>query len=105
MIAGNFDDIAMLNTNTDPTSTSGLKEGGTWSVSANFSLTPDPYGNYGMELNDGSSSNTPNEDVRLIVVAGAGGSTIVELTELRSDRGHADCYRAADADFGAACER
>ena len=81
VIAGNFDDIAILNTNTDPTSTSGLKEGGTWSVSANFSLTPDPYGNYGMELNDGSSSNTPNEDVRLIVVAGAGGSTIVELTD------------------------
>ena len=81
VIAGNFDDIAILDADTDPTSTSGLKEGGTWSVSANFSLTPDPYGNYGMELNDGSSSNTPNEDVRLIVVAGAGGSTIVGPTD------------------------
>ena len=63
---------AMLKTNTDPTNTTaGLKEGGAWSVSATFGLTPTPYGNYGMELNDGTSSQHAEQDVSLFVLTGA----------------------------------
>ncbi len=80
-VSGVYDDFALLNTNTDPTSSSGLKEAAAFTVSSTFGLTADPVGNYGMELNDGSSMNAPDQDVRLIVTSGSNRSTVVELVQ------------------------
>ena len=61
----------MLETNTDPTSTAGLKEGAAFTVSSTFGLTPPPTGSYGMELNDGTSTHTADQLERLIVRSAA----------------------------------
>ena len=79
-ITGNTEVFAMLNTNTDSTSTSGLKEGGTFSVSSTFGLTAHPVGSYGMELNDGTSAHGIDQLERLIVTQ-SNGNTVVELVQ------------------------
>ena len=56
-ISGGVEDFAFLNTNTDPTSTLGLKEGAAFTVSSTFGLTAPPTGSYGMELNDGTAAH------------------------------------------------
>ena len=77
-IAGGTEDIALLDTNTDPSSTLGLKQGATFTVSSTFGLTAPPTGSYGMELNDGTSTHGVDQLERLIVTQ-SGGNTVVEL--------------------------
>ena len=73
---------ALLATNTDPTNTTaGLKEGAAFTVSATFDLTPTPYGSYGLQLNNGTSTHTPDQVVNLFVQSGSNGSTIVSLID------------------------
>ena len=79
--AGVYDEYALLNTNTDPTSSSGLKEAAAFTVSATLDLVAGVPGNYGIELTDASSTNTPDQDVRLIVQGVNGGGTAIELVQ------------------------
>ena len=79
---GFYDDLAILGTNIDPTSSLGLKEGATFQVSATFGLTTSPYGSYGLELANGSASQAPDQDVSLTVQSGANGSTDVVLAQI-----------------------
>ncbi len=78
---GVYDDIALLNTNTDPASSGGLKEAAAFTVSATLDLVAGLSGNYGIELNDASSTNTPDQDVRLIVQGVSGGGAAIELVQ------------------------
>ena len=80
VVSGSDWDLALLNTNTDPTSTLGLKEGAAFTVNSTFDLTASPAGNYGMELTDGTSTHSPDQVVRL-VVQGSNGNTVVELVQ------------------------
>ena len=73
-------DIAVLNTNTDPTSTLGLKQSTTFTVSSTFNLTTPPTGGYGMELTDGTSTHGVDQLERLIV-QNVGGNAVVELIQ------------------------
>ncbi len=79
-ITGNTEVFALLNTNTDSTSTSGIKEGGAFSVSSIFGLTAQPVGSYGMELNDGTSTHGVDQLERLIVTQ-SNGNTVIELAQ------------------------
>ena len=79
-VPGSVYDIAILNTNTSPTSTLGLKEGADFTVSSTFSLTPPPSGDYGMELTDGTATHGVDQLVRMIVTE-SGGQTVVELVQ------------------------
>jgi hypothetical protein len=80
--SGNDEVYALLNTNTDPTSTLGLKESTGFAVSSTFNLTALQHGSYGMQLNDGTSTHGPDEVVQLLVTSN-NGTTVVEL--LQSD--------------------
>ena len=73
-------DVAVLNTNTDPTSTLGLKASTAFTVSSTFNLTAPPTGGYGMELTDGTSTHGVDQLERLIV-QNVGGSAVVELIQ------------------------
>ena len=55
--------LAALATNTDPTNTAGLKEGAAFTISATFDLTADPYGSYGLQLNNGTQTHAPDQIV------------------------------------------
>ena len=55
--SGNDEVFALLNTITDPTSTSGLKLGAAFTVSSTFNLAASSHGSYGMQLNDGTSTH------------------------------------------------
>ena len=79
-VSGSYEDIAFLNTNTDPTTTNGLKEGADFTVSSTFALSAQPVASYGMELNDGTSTHSVDQVVRL-AVATVNGSTVVELIQ------------------------
>ena len=78
---GNVDVVAVLNTNTDPTSTLGLKEGAAFTVSSTFDLTALPRGSYGMQLNDGTSTQGQDQVVELLVQGLSNGNTVVELVQ------------------------
>jgi len=74
--------FASLTTNTDPTNTTqGLKEGTAFTVSATFDLTAAPYGSYGLQLNNGTSTHTPDQVVSLFVQSGSNGSTVISLID------------------------
>jgi len=85
-VSGGVEDFALLNTNTSPQGTGtgesdlGLKEDSAFTVSSTFGLTTPPTGNYGMELNDGTSTHGTDQLERLIV-ANVGGNTVVELVQ------------------------
>ncbi len=77
-VAGSAFDIAILNTNTDPTSGLGLKANSTFAVSLlTFDLaTPSPNSSYGMELTDGTSNHGVDQLERLIVTRVSGVATV-----------------------------
>ena len=79
-VSGSAFDLALLNTNTDPTSTLGLKLGGDFTVSSTFDLTTPPTGSYGMELTDGTSTHGVDQLERLIVQR-VNGNAVVELIQ------------------------
>ena len=81
VVSGSDWDLALLGTNTDPTSELGLKEDLAFTVSSTFDLTASPRGNYGMELTDGTSTHSPDQVVRLIVQGLSNGNTVVELVQ------------------------
>jgi VCBS repeat-containing protein len=81
VVSGSDWDLALLNTNTDPTSELGLKEDAAFTVSSTFDLTVSPPGNYGMELTDGTSAHSPDQVVRLVVQGLSNGNTVVELVQ------------------------
>jgi hypothetical protein len=82
-VIANTDQVfAALATNTDPTNTTaGLKEGAAFTISATFDLTDSPYGNYGLQLNNGTQTHTSDQIVSLFVQSGSNGSTIVSLID------------------------
>ncbi len=75
-VAGSVFDIAVLNTNTDPTSTLVLKLATDFTVSSTFDLTTPPTGGYGMELTDGTSTHGVDQLERLIVQRVNGAATV-----------------------------
>ncbi len=79
-IAGSVFDIAVLNTNTDPTSNLGLKANASFSVSSTFDLVVPPTGSYGMELTDGTATHGVDQLERLIVQR-VNGAAVVELVQ------------------------
>jgi hypothetical protein len=79
-ISGSVFDLALLNTNTDPTSDNGLKEDADFTVSSTFDLVAPATGSYGMELTDGTSTHGVDQLVRVIVTKDHG-NTVVELVQ------------------------
>ncbi len=79
-VSGSAFDLALLDTNTDPTSTLGLKLATTFTVSSTFDLTAPPTGGYGMELTDGTSTHGVDQLERLIVQR-VNGNAVVELIQ------------------------
>ena len=79
-ITGGVEDFALLNTNTDPTTTQGLKESTAFTVSSTFGLTTPPTGSYGLELNDGTQTHGVDQLARMIVTR-VNGIPTVELVQ------------------------
>ena len=77
-------DIAVLNTNTDPASTMGLKQGADFTVSSTFDLVTPPTGSYGMELTDGTSTH-PIDQLERLLVQRVSGNAVVELIQANLD--------------------
>ena len=80
---GNAIVSALLNTNTQSGSTSGLKEGGTFTVGATFDLPVSAAvlrGEFGLELNDGTPTQGSDQVVSLVLTS-VSGVTTVELQQ------------------------
>ncbi len=84
----NADVVAFLNTNIAPQGTgtgdsnSGLKENVAFEVAATFDLpTGTVRGNIGLQLNDGTSTQNPDQVVSLVLTGGSNGTSVVELEQ------------------------
>ena len=84
----NADVVAFLNTNIAPQGTgtgdsnSGLKENVAFEVAATFDLpTGTVRGNIGLQLNDGTSTQNPDQVVSLVLTGGNNGTSVVELEQ------------------------
>ncbi len=88
---------AFLNTNTSPTSTSGLKLGGTFTVGAIFDLpTGVVHGNYGLQLNDGTSGQVSDQIVSLVVANTGSGGVQIELLQQNNSSSTANTSEPAN---------
>ncbi|HJT33407.1 MAG TPA: cadherin-like domain-containing protein, partial [Pirellulales bacterium] len=76
--------LARLTTNDDPNSTSGLKLGAAFDVSAKFDLTVPPTGSYGIELNDGIGSHPADQIEQILLQRQSNGNVAVILEQVNN---------------------